>query len=180
MSRIRPTHTSPERLLRLFLWRAGARYRLHDSTPLGRPDLVFRKRQVAVFIDGCFWHGCPEHYVFPRSRTDFWLQKLKTNVERDCRQTRGLEELGWRVYRLWEHQVFESPGTSARGVLDALESEMWIPDEQWRVICVERLDQEGLLERRHLRELRGARNDQTRIRHRTTHKWSRSRAGMIK
>jgi hypothetical protein len=57
---------------------------------------------------------------------------------------------------------------------------MWIPDEQWRVICVERLDQEGLLERRHLRELRGARNDQTRIRHRTTHKWSRSRAGMIK
>jgi DNA mismatch endonuclease, patch repair protein len=175
MARIRATHTSPERILRQFLWRRGAHYRLHVTTPHGRPDLVFKRQQVAVFIDGCFWHGCPEHYVFPRSRQDFWRQKLAVNVERDCRQTVALEHLGWRVCRLWEHQVFEDPEGSARIVLDTLQARIWTPEPIWRVVQVGTLDLDGQIERRHLRELRGVESDRTCIRRRTTHKWRAAR-----
>ncbi|HYO69174.1 MAG TPA: very short patch repair endonuclease, partial [Archangium sp.] len=79
MSRIRGKDTSPERLLRSALWRAGLRFRLQSRTPYGRPDVVFSKARVAVFIDGCFWHGCPDHYVRPRTRNDFWSSKLLEN-----------------------------------------------------------------------------------------------------
>jgi DNA mismatch endonuclease (patch repair protein) len=107
MSRVRGKHTEPERLLRAALWAAGMRYRLHARTPVGRPDLVFCGPKVAVFIDGCFWHGCPLHYARPRSREEFWATKLKTNVDRDARQSAALASAGWRVVRLWEHEVVE-------------------------------------------------------------------------
>lgn len=105
MSRIRGKNTKPEVLLRKSLWARGLRYRLHRATPAGRPDIVFPGPRVAIFVDGCFWHGCPAHYVPPRSREAFWARKLKTNVERDQRQTRELERSGWRVMRVWEHEV---------------------------------------------------------------------------
>src|SRR4051794_1153421 len=105
MSRIRSAHTAPERLLRSALWAAGVRYRLHARSLPGRPDLVFAKRRLVVFIDGCFWHGCPEHYTCPKSRTDFWIGKLKRNTQRDQRQTMILENAGWTVIRLWEHEI---------------------------------------------------------------------------
>src|SRR5262245_56530052 len=108
MARIRAKDTSPERLLRCALWRAGLRYRLHRRTETALPDLVFRRDRVVVFVDGCFWHGCPEHYVRPRSRGEFWDTKLARNVERDRAQTRDLEARGWRVCRIWEHAVFEN------------------------------------------------------------------------
>lgn len=63
--------------------------------------------QVAVLVDGCFWHGCPRHYVMPRSNADFWAGKLRENVERDARQTAALIRGGWIVVRVWEHAVFE-------------------------------------------------------------------------
>ena len=107
MSRIRGKDTEPERLLRTALWAAGMRYRLHARTPVGRPDLVFPGPKVAVFIDGCFWHGCPLHYARPRSREEFWATKLTTNVERDARLSAELASEGWRVVRLWEHEVVE-------------------------------------------------------------------------
>src|SRR5689334_1387580 len=97
MSRIRGSNTSPERLLRLALWRRGYRYRLHARTPVGAPDIVFGRRKVAVFVDGCFWHGCPEHYVRPRTRNAFWDAKLDENFKRDRRQTLALIQAGWRV-----------------------------------------------------------------------------------
>ena len=82
-----PSHgTKPETLLRSALWRRGLRYRLEYKTEWGRPDLTFLGPKVAIFIDGCFWHGCPEHYVRPRTREAFWQKKLKENVNRDRRQ----------------------------------------------------------------------------------------------
>src|SRR5215475_6215393 len=86
MARIRGAHTSPEVELRSLLWRSGLRYRLHVKALPGRPDLVLSRSRVAVFVDGCFWHGCPDHYVRPRSRTRFWAEKLSQNVQRDCQQ----------------------------------------------------------------------------------------------
>ncbi|NNB93696.1 very short patch repair endonuclease [Corallococcus exiguus] len=105
MARIRGTNTSPEVTLRRALWARGLRYRLHARTPAGRPDVVFSASRVAVFIDGCFWHGCPLHYARPRSREEFWSAKLVENVERDARQAVTLESAGWQVVRLWEHEI---------------------------------------------------------------------------
>lgn len=105
MSRIRSTETSPERRLRAAVWRAGLRYRLYSRSLAGKPDLVFHAAKVVVFIDGCFWHGCPDHYVPPRSRDEYWSEKLRTNVLRDIRRTVELESAGWRVVRVWECEV---------------------------------------------------------------------------
>jgi DNA mismatch endonuclease (patch repair protein) len=175
MSRIRGAHTSPERLLRRALWQAGVRYRLHLRTPHGRPDLVLARHRVAIFIDGCFWHGCPEHYVYPRTQQAFWLRKLSENVERDCAQTRAFELAGWRVCRLWEHEIFEDPAAATHKVLTLLQAKQVRPVPVWRVIRVETADAEGRRERRYLRELRGLRAARVVLRVRTTHKWSRAK-----
>ncbi|UIN21547.1 very short patch repair endonuclease [Herbaspirillum frisingense] len=105
MSRIRGTNTQPELLLRKALWNKGLRYRLHSEIEGVRPDIVFRTRKLAVFIDGCFWHGCPLHYVRPRSKAEFWEAKLKANTARDKVQTLRLIKKGWTVLRFWEHQI---------------------------------------------------------------------------
>lgn len=94
MARIKGKLTKPEVFLRQALWQRGARYRLHHKTPVGRPDIAFPGPRLAVFIDGCQWHGCPKHYVRPRSRNEFWADELSTNVERDQRQTRAIEAAG--------------------------------------------------------------------------------------
>lgn len=70
-----------------------------------RPDFVFRRERVAVFVDGCFWHGCPRHGTQPRGNAAFWRRKLAGNRERDRRVTRTLRRLGWRVVRIWEHEL---------------------------------------------------------------------------
>ncbi|MGJ4880282.1 very short patch repair endonuclease [Bradyrhizobium sp. HKCCYLRH1065] len=136
MSRIRAKHTKPEKLLRSALWAAGLRYRLHFKTPFGRPDIVFPGRKVAVFVDGCFWHGCPDHYVRPRSRDEFWAAKLRENVERDRRQTAALELSGWRVVRIWEHQVLEGAPSIVDIINSALYASSWNPSRALRVIEV--------------------------------------------
>ncbi len=178
MSRIRGKDTSPERLLRSALWRAGLRFRLQSKTPHGRPDVVFSKAKVAVFIDGCFWHGCPEHYVRPRTRNDFWSAKLMENVGRDRRQTLQLEAEGWRVCRFWEHQVFESLPELVDTVRAALHDAQWIPPASWRVVQVDALAGEGAMEQRWTEELRSPLPQRSAIAQRSTRKWKRpSRKG---
>lgn len=105
MSRIRGTNTHPELLLRKALWKKGLRYRLHSRIEGIRPDIVFKTRRLAVFVDGCFWHGCPLHYVRPRSKPEFWADKLRANTVRDQVQTLRLIEDGWMVLRFWEHEI---------------------------------------------------------------------------
>lgn len=174
MARIRARHTSPERLLRRLLWQHGLRYRLHARTEIGRPDIVFPGPRVAVFVDGCFWHGCPEHYVRPRSSNDFWAQKLQTNVKRDIRQTRELESLGWRVCRVWEHDVFEHPHRVVRRIVSAVHQPRWRPSTSWRALRVVGVDDEAGLERWFLVDLRDCSMRRTVVRRRTTHKWRRA------
>lgn len=169
MSRIRGTHTSPERILRSGLWRAGFRYRLHARTPAGRPDIVFPGRRVAVFIDGCFWHGCPRHYVSPRTNRGFWEAKLRTNVDRDRRQTLRLEDLGWRVFRFWECDVLESLEGTVAQIGKARHSRRTCARSAWRVVSVEPLTT-GDRERRVLEDLRDARRHRIEERRRTTYK----------
>ncbi len=141
MRRIRSRNTKPEILLRKALWAVGIRgYRLHARTGVGRPDLVFPGPRVAVYIDGCQWHGCPDHYVRPRSNAKFWAQKLRQSVNRDRRQTLELERLGWRVIRIWEHQVYETVEDCIALIRRAIRAEQWSPAPRWCVVRVDELE----------------------------------------
>jgi DNA mismatch endonuclease (patch repair protein) len=105
MSRVRTAGTEPELLLRKALWRTGIRYRL--NTPLtGRPDLVIPGAMIAIFVDGCFWHGCPEHYTAPATNNTFWAKKLERNATRDSLASQALKDQGWTVLRFWEHEIY--------------------------------------------------------------------------
>ncbi len=104
MSRIRGRDTKPERAFRSALWRLGLRYRIHHALP-GRPDVVFPAQRIAVFVDGCFWHGCPEHCAEPRTNESFWRQKLELNAKRDRTVNTLLQAKGWSVLRFWEHEL---------------------------------------------------------------------------
>lgn len=173
MARIRAKDTRPELLLRRMLWGLGYRYRLQYRTPGGRADLAFVGKRVAVFLDGCFWHGCPEHYVPPRSSRAFWARKLRDNVSRDQRQARRLEEAGWLALRFWEHEVFESPDSVARQVRQAVTRRRSLAGERPRVVAVDFLDREGLAERRWLESLMPVRDLGSVVRERSTSKWNR-------
>lgn len=123
MSRNRAKDTGPEVALRRALWAAGVRgYRLHARGVPGRPDLVFPRARVAVFVHGCFWHGCPRHSHAPKSNAPFWAEKFARNRERDARKVRELHAAGWRVATIWEHEVAASPERAAARVVRALAS----------------------------------------------------------
>lgn len=115
--------TKPELALRSLLHRAGARFRVDFPIRPGggrpvRPDVVFPRRRVAVYVDGCFWHNCPIHGTRPATNREYWDAKLDANRERDARTTRALEADGWTVLRFWEH---EEPADAAEVVLTAIE-----------------------------------------------------------
>jgi DNA mismatch endonuclease (patch repair protein) len=104
----RQRDTGPELRLRRSLHARGHRYRVAPAIqlPAGRrvrPDLVFTRHRLAIFIDGCYWHSCPDHGRAPSDPTGYWAAKLRRNVERDIAETRDLEDLGWAVVRVWEH-----------------------------------------------------------------------------
>lgn len=98
--------TRPEMLLRSALHKRGHRYRV-DVAPLpdlrSRADIVFTRLRVAVFVDGCFWHSCPEHGTMPKKNTSWWRRKLAANVARDTETDDRLRKAGWEVIRVWEH-----------------------------------------------------------------------------
>lgn len=100
--------TGPELAVRSLLHARGLRYRVDRLMKVDgvriRPDIVFPTPKVAVFIDGCFWHCCPEHSSLPATNTSYWLPKLEANVERDALHSRLLRESGWEVLRFWEHE----------------------------------------------------------------------------
>lgn len=103
----RARDTSPELMLRRELHRRGLRYRVHRRpVPAVRTtaDIVFGPARVAVFVDGCFWHRCPQHSVMPKRNGEWWRNKLEANVARDRRDDRALDEHGWHVVRVWEHE----------------------------------------------------------------------------
>ncbi len=175
MSRIRGTNTKPELVLRKALWAAGLRYRLHFRTPAGRPDVVFPGKRVAVFIDGCFWHGCPLHYVRPGSREDFWAAKLRENIERDRRQTMALEADDWKVVRAWEHEVFEQLDDVVARVKAATLGHGVENSDDWRVVQVVEVDPEHRTETRYMEDLREPNRRREETGRRITAKWRRPR-----
>lgn len=104
----RSRDTGPELAVRRLLHRRGVRYRVAPLLRLPerhvRPDIVFGSATVAVFIDGCFWHGCPTHGTMPKTRSEYWATKFRANQERDRLVDSALETAGWKVVRRWEHE----------------------------------------------------------------------------
>jgi DNA mismatch endonuclease (patch repair protein) len=99
-----------EKALRFRLVRAGiSGWRLHLTTVPGKPDFVFAGKHLAIFVDGCYWHGCPKCYRSPTSNTKYWSEKFMRNKSRDRSVTISLRRSGWKVVRIWEHEVKRSP-----------------------------------------------------------------------
>jgi DNA mismatch endonuclease (patch repair protein) len=120
MRTVRRRDTAAELAVRSAVHRRGLRFRI-DVSPLpglrSRADLVFPTHRVAVFVDGCFWHSCPSHATSPRANEGWWKEKLKQNRLRDRRVDAQLEEAGWRVIRVWEHEDPEEAADRIEGLI---------------------------------------------------------------
>lgn len=113
MTRTKPRDTAPELALRRLLHGRGLRYHVDRRVLEGvrrRADLVFTSARVVVFVDGCFWHGCPEHATWPANNAEFWREKIETNRQRDHDTDQRLAAAGWRAIHVWEH---EDPSVAA-------------------------------------------------------------------
>lgn len=129
MHATRQRNTAAELALRSVLHRQGLRYRVDVSPVPGirrRADVVFFKVRIAVFVDGCFWHGCPIHGTWPKANAEFWRQKIEANRRRDADTDRALSEAGWLSLRVWEHEDPEVAGTK---VSNAVVSRRLVPTQ---------------------------------------------------
>lgn len=107
MSQIKGKNTKPEMIVRKFLFSKGFRYRLHDSKLPGKPDIILPKYKTVIFVHGCFWHGhegC-KYYVVPKTRTEWWLDKINGNIANDLRKRSALKKEGWKVINVWECEL---------------------------------------------------------------------------
>lgn len=107
MSRIKGKNTKPEIIVRKFLFSNGVRYKLHDKKLPGKPDMVFPKYKKVIFIHGCFWHGhegC-KYFVVPKTRTEWWLDKINSNKKKDAENVEALKKQGWDVKTIWECEL---------------------------------------------------------------------------
>ncbi len=104
MAAIKGKNTKPEMLVRRFLHANGYRYKLHDKNLPGKPDIVLPKYKTVIFVHGCFWHGhkgC-KYYVVPKTRTEWWLNKINANIANDVKASKALKKEGWKIINLWE------------------------------------------------------------------------------
>ena len=121
MSRIKGKNTGPEVKLRKLLYAHGIRgYRVHCNLK-GKPDIVFVKKRIAIFIDGCFWHKCPVCFQEPETRKEFWMKKIQSNVDRDNKVNTQLKDEGWIVMRFWEHDVRKNPDVIVKKISEMTE-----------------------------------------------------------
>ncbi len=107
MSCIKGKNTKPEEIVRKALFSNGFRYRKNDSRLPGTPDIVLPKYRTVIFVNGCFWHGhkgC-KYFVVPKTNTEFWLNKINSNIDRDAIKATQLRELGWQVITVWECEL---------------------------------------------------------------------------
>ena len=108
MAKIKGKDTKIEKLVRLTLKNQGVKFKANPNM-YGHPDIIIPKRKIAIFLDGCFWHGCKKDKTIPKSNTTYWELKIKTNKKRDKAIAKTLKNRGWTVVRVWEHQIKNDP-----------------------------------------------------------------------
>jgi len=105
MKYVKSKNTNLEMKVRKRLWKEGIRYKTNVKSLFGKPDIAFPNLKIVVFIDSCFWHGCPHHFRLPPKNPEFWEQKIKRNTERDNEITQHYVEENWIILRFWEHEI---------------------------------------------------------------------------
>jgi len=118
MSKIKGKNTSIELIIRKLLWKRGLRYRIHDNTLPGVPDISNKSKKVVVFLDGCFWHSCPNHGTIPSTNTEFWKKKISSNVKKRQKVKVELKEMGYEVLEFFQCEI----KTNAQKVIEDIES----------------------------------------------------------
>ncbi len=124
MQNIRSVGTTPERIVERALKRKGVYFSRHVTSIVGKPDIVFRKKKVAVFIDSDFWHGHPKRCTVPKSNIYYWKKKIQRNRERDKEVNKLLKKRGWKVCRVWEYDIKHRVEKSICKILKALQTNM--------------------------------------------------------
>jgi len=116
-------NTTPEIVLRKHLWKNGFRgYRVHKGDMPGSPDIVYSKKRLAIFVNGCFWHRCPRcDLPLPKTHTDFWKKKFQRNIERDKEKIDELRSLGWKVITIWECEIKKDISSCVERIRSILE-----------------------------------------------------------
>ncbi len=109
MSKIRSKDTKIEIIFRKALWKSGFRYRKNSAKYFGKSDLVLPKYKIVIFIDSCFWHNCSKHGYLPKSNLRYWRKKIERNKERDKEVRKHYRKIGWKIYRVWEHEIKKYP-----------------------------------------------------------------------
>lgn len=120
MSRIKSRDSKIETLFRKELWKHGFHYRKNSDKYFGKPDVVLRQHKTVIFVDSCFWHGCKKHCRVPTARKSYWLKKIARNVARDKEVKKRYKKQGWKIFRIWEHQIKLSKDKAVAGILDKL------------------------------------------------------------
>jgi len=105
MASIKGKNTKPELIIRKILWSNGLRYRIHDKSVYGTPDISNKRKKFAIFVDGCFWHGCERCYKEPKTNVGFWRNKIQKNKRRRNVVKMELSRNGWNVQEFWEHEI---------------------------------------------------------------------------
>ena len=125
MSHIRSTDTKPEEQVRKYLFSKGFRYRKNDRKLPGKPDIVLSKYRTVIFVNGCFWHhhNC-RYFVWPKSNVQFWREKIDRNEERDRKNIRELQEMGWKVIVIWECELKKDSENRLKRLLDDIRTEL--------------------------------------------------------
>lgn len=120
MSSIKSKDSEIEIDFRKLLWKSGLRYRKNVSKYLGKPDIVLKRHKTIIFIDSCFWHGCKKHCRIPSTRKKYWIDKISNNQKRDLRINRKYKKNGWRVIRIWEHNLKKQSEKTLKKVIKFL------------------------------------------------------------
>lgn len=121
MQNIRSIDTAPERLVMRGLKKRKIYFAKYVSSIIGKPDIVFRRKKVAVFIDSDFWHGHPKRFIMPKSNRKYWRNKIKNNKQRDKKVTKQLRKDGWKVIRIWEYDVKRNTNKCLDKILTAID-----------------------------------------------------------
>lgn len=117
MSRIKSKWTTQEKKIHNYLKSKKIKHKMHPKIP-GSPDIILPGKKIAIFLHGCFWHKCPRHYREPKSNRKYWLSKIDKNVERDKKNIKLLKRNGWKVIKIWEHDIVKNLEEWVEEVLD--------------------------------------------------------------
>lgn len=120
MSKVRHKDSKIEVAFRKKLWAEGFRYSKNSAKYFGKPDIALPKYKTVIFIDSCFWHGCKKHGSIPATRRKFWTEKIDRNIERDRKVSRYYKKQGWKIFRIWEHQITKSPEKQIKNIIKYL------------------------------------------------------------